>query len=143
MQTAELLEKAIAIAVEAHKGQLDRYGAPYILHVLKVMQAGYTQDEKIVGVLHDIIEDTHWTAKDLAGERFPEHIVAAIDSLSKKDSEEYEAFIDRIKKNTLAISVKLNDLRDNMDLCRVQKLSAEDIPRLNKYIKAYQELMEL
>jgi (p)ppGpp synthase/HD superfamily hydrolase len=143
MIESNLLERAVAIAIEGHKGQVDKYGAPYILHVLRVMLAGTTDEEKIVGVLHDIVEDTNWTTKDLLAEGFPDYMVDAIDSVSKRENEEYEDFVQRTKKNSLAVRVKLNDLRDNMDLRRVSKLSEEDMPRLNKYIKAYHELLEV
>ena len=66
------LEKAINIAVEAHKGQTDKAGKPYIMHLLRVMMKGKTEEEQICGVLHDLIEDTHWTAEDLRKENFPE-----------------------------------------------------------------------
>jgi len=60
-----MLEKAIQIALEAHKGQTDKAGAPYLLHLIRVMNAGQTENEKICGILHDLVEDTPWTFEDL------------------------------------------------------------------------------
>ena len=138
------LDRAIQIAVEAHKNQKDKYGAPYLGHVSRVMNAGKTDDERIVGVLHDLIEDTPWTFEDLKKEGFSSHVIEAIRCLTKKSEDEnYESFVDRIKINPLAIRVKLNDLRDNMDIRRLPMVTEKDVPRLNKYLKAYHLLAVL
>ena len=71
------LERAIQIATEAHKGQLDKSGKDYIGHPLRVMEMGRSEQEKIVGVLHDVVEDTDWTFERLAAEGFSEEIIAA------------------------------------------------------------------
>lgn len=136
------LERAIAIAVEAHKDQKDRYGAPYIGHVLRVAIAGRTEAEKIVGALHDVVEDTDWTFDDLRREGFSEAILAAVECLTKRgEDEDYDAFTARVKTNPLAIRVKLNDLTDNMDIRRMPQVEERDVQRLNKYLKAYRELV--
>ena len=133
----ELLQKAIDIATAAHSGQLDKAGAPYIDHPLRVMAAGSTTDEKIVGVLHDIIEDSEWTFEALAAEGFPAHIINALRHITHLPDETYEKFIARVKKNPLATAVKLNDLSDNMDIRRLPYLSDKDVKRLKRYLKAY------
>ncbi len=136
-----LLAKAIDIALEAHHGQSDKSGMPYAGHVMRVMIAGKTTDEKIVGVLHDLVEDTEWTFERLLAEGFPEHIVDALRCVTKlSDDEPYEHFIDRVKTNPLAIAVKINDLSDNMDVRRYNELTDRDIFRLRKYLKAYHSL---
>ena len=138
------LEKAILIATEAHKNQKDKYGAPYLLHVMRVMTSGRTEDEKIVGVLHDVVEDTDWTFEQLQKEGFSNHIIDAIRCLSKtSDEENYDLFIERIKGNQLAVKVKLNDLTDNLDVKRIPEVTGKDVERLNKYLKAYRLLAEL
>lgn len=145
MTKEELLYKAIKIADKAHQGQLDKYGAPYIAHVLRVSQAGKTLDEKIVGALHDVVEDCpEFSIPYLRRRGFPEYILFAVECLSKTNPEEdYEAFVRRTEKSPLAVSVKLHDLRDNMDLTRVGRpLSDKDLKRLNKYLKAYRYLSE-
>ncbi len=137
----QLLAKAIKIALAAHEGQTDKSGMPYSGHVMRVMQAGRTIDEKIVGVLHDIVEDTDWTFKRLLAEGFPPHIVNALRCVTKlSDDEPYDKFIERIKSNPLARAVKINDLTDNMDVRRYTELTDWDIKRLEKYLKAYREL---
>ena len=138
----KLLAKAIEIALKAHEGQTDKAGMPYIGHVMRVMQAGRTIDEKIVGVLHDIVEDTPWTFEALLAEGFPAHIVDALRCVTKlHDDEPYEAFIERVKSNPLAVAVKINDLTDNMDIRRLADITDKDAIRLRKYLKAYRELI--
>ena len=135
-----MLVKAIQIAVSAHKEQVDKSGQPYILHLIRVMDAGKTEQEKICGVLHDLIEDTDWTFEKLENEGFSEKIISALKCVTKQENEDYDAFINRIKTNPLAIKVKLNDLKDNMDITRLVHITEKDTERLNKYLKAYQEL---
>ena len=137
----KLLSKAITLALKAHEGQFDKSGMPYAGHIMRVMAAGRTIDEKIVGVLHDVVEDTDWTFDALLNEGFPVHIVDALRCVTKvSDCEPYDEFIERVKSNPLAVTVKINDLTDNMDVCRYKELSEWDVKRLRKYLKAYQEL---
>lgn len=146
MTKEELLNKAIKIADKAHKGQKDKYHAPYIAHVMRVMEYGKTMDEKIVGVLHDVVEDhpVEFSLDFLRNEGFPEYIVFAISCLTKFDPDEsYDEFVRRTERSPLAVAVKLNDLRDNMDLRRVTgELIPKDIKRFNKYLKAYHYLID-
>ena len=117
---------------------------PYIGHVMRVMQAGNTTDEKIAGVLHDIVEDTDWTFDMLLAEGFPSYIVDALRCVTKiSDDEPYEQFIERVKTNPLAVAVKINDLTDNMDIRRLSDLTDKDVQRLRKYLKAYRLLDRL
>ena len=140
----KLLVKAINLAMQAHAGQTDKASMPYIGHVMRVMQAGRTIDEKIVGVLHDIVEDTPWTFEALQAEGFPAHIIDALRCVTKlSEDEPYEEFILRVKSNPLAVAVKINDLTDNMDIRRLPDLTDKDAKRLRKYLKAYRELDRL
>ena len=138
---SELLAKAINIAIEAHKGQADYSGVPYIVHVMNVMRAGRTEAEKIVGVLHDVVEDTDWTFEALLEEGIPAEIVDALRCVTKlSDDEPYDDFIERVKTNDLARAVKINDLTDNMDVRRETELNDYVVNRLRKYLKAYRSL---
>lgn len=135
------LKRAIEIATEAHQGQFDKAGRDYIGHPLRVMEMGKTEEEKIVGVLHDVIEDTDWTFERLAEEGFSDEVIAALRCVTKiSENENYDDFIDRVKKNPLAVAVKINDLTDNMDIRRLPYLSDKDVKRLKKYLKAYKRL---
>ena len=135
------LQKALEIAIAAHQNQTDKSGAPYILHVLRVMNSGKSEIEKICGVLHDIVEDTPWTFEMLEQEGFSEEIINVLKCVTKEsDQEDYDHFIDRILTNKTAVAVKLNDLRDNMDITRLSQITTNDLHRLNKYLRAYQRL---
>ncbi len=140
METMSLLERAIGIAVEAHRGQKDRYGVPYILHPLRVMARVDTDTEKTVAILHDVVEDTHWTLADLKREGFSEQVLAALDGVTKREGEAYEDFVRRSASHPLARRVKLADLEDNMDLRRIKSVGPEDTQRLQKYLAAWQQL---
>jgi (p)ppGpp synthase/HD superfamily hydrolase len=137
----DLLELAVEIAVEGHKEQKDRYGEPYILHPMRVMMKMNTREEKIAAVLHDIIENTKMTLEDLRKRGFPENIVTAIDCLSKREGEQYEAYIERTRSNPLALRVKIADLEDNMDLRRIKQMTLKDVDRLSRYRKYWEELI--
>lgn len=135
--TMSNLERAIAIAVEAHRGQKDKSGAPYILHPLRVMGRVHSDTEKIVAVLHDVVEDTQWTFDDLRKEGFTEDVIQAIDFVTKRDGESYENFVRRSATNPLARRVKIADLEDNMDIRRNQAVTPKDAERFNKYLKTW------
>jgi (p)ppGpp synthase/HD superfamily hydrolase len=135
------LKRAIEIATEAHMGQMDKAGNEYIGHPLRVMEMGKTEEEKIVGVLHDVVEDSGWTFDALEAEGFSKEVLDALKCVTKKsENENYDDFIERVKKNPLAVAVKINDLTDNMDIRRLPYLSDKDVKRLKKYLKAYKKL---
>ena len=136
------LQRAIEIATQAHQGQFDKSGKDYIGHPLRVMEMGSTEEEKITGVLHDVVEDSDWTFEALEAEGFSQEIIAALKCVTKlSETENYDDFIERVKKNPLAVAVKINDLTDNMDIRRLPYLSDKDIKRLKKYLKAYKKLI--
>ena len=135
------LERAIEIAVSAHKGQKDKYGAPYIGHVLRVMNMGITEEEKICGVLHDVVEDTDWTFEMLADEGLAPEILEALKGVTKlSEDEDYDHFVQRTLQNPLSCAVKMNDLTDNMDIRRIPEVTEKEVARMNKYLKAYRTI---
>jgi (p)ppGpp synthase/HD superfamily hydrolase len=138
-----LLETALNIAVKAHAGQIQRNGQPYIFHPLRVMARVETEDEKIVAVLHDVVEDTAWTFPQLAEAGFPPHLIAALDCVTKREGEDYSAFVERSASNPIALRVKLADLEDNMDVRRLPEVTEKDRQNLNKYLTAYRHLKTL
>lgn len=131
-----MLEKAIQIALSAHHGQVDRGGDPYILHPLRVMLGQKTETAKICAILHDVIEDTAVTLEDLRREGFREDIIDTVKTLTKLDGEDYEVYIQRVIQNKVACQVKLMDLKDNMDLSRLDVALEADFKRYKKYEKA-------
>lgn len=139
----KMLEKAIQIALNAHYGQTDKAGKSYIFHLLRVMNKGNTEVEKICGILHDLIEDTEWTFDELKKEGFSDEILQVLDCLTKRENENYDDFIQRVAQNSTAIRVKINDLENNMDITRLSQITEKDLERLNKYLKAYYYLKTL
>ena len=143
------LEKAIKIAVEAHTGQVDKGGNPYILHPLRVMLSLDTEEERIVGILHDVVEDCEgWTWERLREQGCSDEIIEALKSVSKTPEEEkqfkkmddpnekldhYLEFIKRAKFNKIGRNVKAADIKDNLDISRIDDITESDIDRLNRY----------
>ena len=136
------LEMAIRIAVEAHRGQRDRSGAPYVLHPLRVMLRVQTEAERMVAMLHDVVEDTALTLEELREHGFPAEVVAAVDHLTRRDGEGYGEYVERAAANPVARRVKIADLEDNMDVRRLGALSAADVERLDRYHRAWRRLTE-
>ncbi|RDL20758.1 MULTISPECIES: HD domain-containing protein [Pseudomonas] len=132
----QTLERAIAIAATAHAGQVDKGGAPYILHPLKVMLRMTTLEERIVAVLHDVVEDCAISLDDLRKEGFSEEVLSAIESVTKAPGESYEDFVERAAQNPIGRVVKLADLEENSDLSRIASPSWEDLERIEKYRRA-------
>lgn len=130
------------IATEVHKRQIDKGGKPYIGHPLRVEKLCLDDDSKIVALLHDTIEDGDITAEYLLMQGFPAYIVDAILSVSRNKGEDYFDFIQRSKANPIGRRVKIADLKDNMDITRLNELTDNDIERLKKYLQAYKMLEE-
>ncbi|NDY73833.1 GTP pyrophosphokinase [Desulfobacter hydrogenophilus] len=139
-KTAANLEDAIILAARAHKGQVDKAGEPYILHPLHVMLCMKTNTERIVAVLHDVMEDTDYSDIDLIALGFSPNIVEALKCLSKSDAESYFDYIDRVKTNKNAKRVKIADLTHNMDMGRIPEPTREDLARKEKYIAALKQI---
>jgi len=131
------IEMAIQIAIDAHKGQVDKAGEPYILHPLRVMMNVSGEAEKIVAVLHDVIEDSAVTLADLERSGFSKEVCAAVGALTKAEQEDYDAYLQRVRQNPIAHRVKLADLTDNMDLQRLPELSPDSYKRMSKYHHAW------
>ena len=127
------LERAIAIAAQAHAGQIDKAGEPYILHPLRLMLAMQTDHERIVAVLHDVVEDSGITLDALRAEGFAEEAVVAIDALTKREGESKMEAAARAKRNPLALRVKLADNADNQDMSRIADPTEADIARIEEY----------
>ena len=133
------LECAIQTAMHAHRGQVDKGGAPYILHPLRVMLACKTELQKTVAVLHDVVEDSAIPIAMIV-ENFGYEVGKAVDALTRRDGESYEEFIQRCRDNDIAREVKLADLADNMDLSRLPNPMPSDLVRLQKYRAAVEVL---
>lgn len=148
----ELNLKALWIADKAHKGQKDKAGKEYIFHPMRVADA-LANDKRlsltertegsIVGMLHDVVEDTDITIEYLREQGFPENILFAIDCLTRRDGENYQDFIVRCGKSRIAMRVKIADLEDNLDIKRLKHVTEKDIERINRYLEARRYLCNM
>ena len=128
------LERALFLAVTAHLGQVDKSGAPYILHPLRLMLRAQDDTARIVALLHDTVEDTPLTLEQLRQEGFSETILTVVDLLTHRPGQTYQEYIDRLQTDPLAVQIKLLDLEDNRDVRRLPApLSDADRHRLGKY----------
>jgi hypothetical protein len=134
------LETAILLAAKGHMNIKDKAGMPYILHPLKIMLKMDSEEEMITAVLHDLIEDTKYTIKDLNDKGFSAAVLEAVDYLSHKAGTSYEDYIESLKGNPIARKVKIADLEDNMDLKRIRNPTDKDMKRLKKYRRFCGEL---
>jgi len=137
------LEDAISLAAKAHRGQKDKAGAPYILHPLRVMLRMETETDRIVAVLHDVLEDSGVTVRDLQKAGYSAEIVEAVQYLTRAKEEEYDQFIERVKGNTLAVKIKIADLEDNLDFERIKEPDQNDLRRYGKYRRALASLRKV
>jgi len=127
------LERALEIAAKAHAGQVDKGGAPYILHPIRVMLSLSSIPAQITAILHDVVEDTDITIADLRREGFAESILEAIEALTKRKGEDRISAAHRAAQNQIACAVKLADIADNMDLSRIPHPTEEDYARICEY----------
>ena len=141
--TGDLLERMIRLAAKVHKGQVDRFGQPFILHTLRVITHAKGHDEQLLAAIHDILERSDLTVGDLREKGVPEHVLVALTHISRVPDEDYDGYIDRVAQNQLATRVKVIDLADKMDLRDVGQLSAADLKRYNKQLEAYGRLKHL
>lgn len=127
------LERAISLAAQAHAGQVDKAGQPYILHPLRVMLRVSTEEERIAAILHDVVEDTSVTLEQLAEEGFSPTVVAAVEALTKLPGESRMEAAARAAENRVARTVKLADNAENMDLSRIANPTEKDLARIQEY----------
>lgn len=129
-------ELARQVAEQAHQGQKDKGGRPYIEHPKAVAGAVEELEEKIVAWLHDVVEDSDTTLADLKQYGFSRRIVQSVDVLTRREGQNYEAYLKGVKRDMNAWGVKIADLKHNMDLTRIPAPTTEDEARLEKYRRA-------
>lgn len=142
MKKGELLGKVLVLATNAHAGQFDKGGKPYILHPLAVMSLLNSDDEELqcMALLHDVIEDTKTTWKDLEEIGCSRRIIDAVRALTKMPGQSYDEYKEVVFQNKDAMLVKMADLRHNTDIRRLKGVSQKDIDRLAKYNRFFLEL---
>lgn len=138
---SQKLQAAISFAAMAHSGQTDKAGEPYFNHPLRVMKNVDTEEAKIVAVLHDVLEDTPYTLRQLREAlNLSDNIANALELLTRRPKEDYMEYVRRLSVNPLAVRVKLADLKDNMNLNRLPGISPLDLERQKKYAAALEFL---
>ena len=135
-----LTKKVMKYCFEAHAGQVDKCGIPYVNHPLHLAEQMQTEDETVVALLHDVMEDCGKTVDDLRALGISEDAIAALDLLTHRKGVPYFDYVDALKGNPLAVKVKLADLQHNSDLTRLDSVSQKDLERLEKYRKAQEML---
>ena len=138
--TEEDVERALQIAVKAHAGQKDKYGAPLIFHPLRMMMGQTDPREKITALLHDVVEKSGWTLADLEKQGFSKDIIKTIGLLTRNKKETYADYLLRVKKDPLAIKIKMADLEDHMDLTRAATLTPDILEKLKKSLISWTSL---
>jgi (p)ppGpp synthase/HD superfamily hydrolase len=139
------IERALQIAAQAHEGQKDKEGLPYILHPLRVMSGVEGLETQIVALLHDVVEDTPVTLEDLREAGFAESVLAAVACVTHSHAEPYADYVIRCKANPIARQVKLADLHDNSRLARVilrGDRMERDLARIRRYVLSYKFLTD-
>jgi (p)ppGpp synthase/HD superfamily hydrolase len=134
-------ERALEIATDTYAGQTDKAGEPYILHPLRLVHRMETTEERIVALLHDVVEDSDWELDELREAGFSDRVVTAVDQLTKPEGADYDAYVAAID-HPLAVAVKQADLEDNLDLTRLSEIEDDDLERIEKYHRNLQRLQE-
>ena len=132
---------ARALATKAHEGQIDKAGLPYITHPERVASRMENPEAQVIGWLHDTVEDTPITLRDIEATFGPE-TAAAVDAISRRDGEPWSDYLDRVAANPMARQVKISDLIDNSTLSRIPHVTLKDVERQKKYNKALKKLLE-
>lgn len=138
----ELTTAAMRIAYEAHKDAYDKSGAPYIFHPFHVAEQMTDERTTAAALLHDVLEDTELTAADLLEHGISETVVRLVETLTRRENEDYFDYIRRLKQEPDAVRVKIADLRHNSDLSRLVSVSEKDAKRNEKYAEALRILTQ-
>jgi guanosine-3',5'-bis(diphosphate) 3'-pyrophosphohydrolase len=139
-----MLNKMLVLATNAHAGQFDKAGKPYILHCLKVMHYLKSEDEELMCIAlgHDIIEDTKVTYVELWSQGFSSRIIEGIRALTKQRGQTYDEYKHQVFASRDAMRVKMCDLRHNSDIRRLKGITEKDVARIAKYHQFYLEIKE-
>jgi len=138
----KLTKEALKIAFNAHKEQIDKSGLPYVFHPFHLAEQMEDENSVCVALLHDVLEDSKYTVSDLECYGFPEEVIKALKTLTHNKDIDYFEYIENIKKNRLATTVKIVDLKHNMDMTRLNEITNVDLERIEKYQKALAILLK-
>ena len=137
---SQYLHKAITIACEAHRGQFSINGEPYILHPLRLLIKAESNEERIIAVLHDVVEKSNISLADLKNKGFDQNIISSINSLSRRKSESSFDYIGRLMQNRISVKIKLLDLADNIKMHRENNEDGIYDAKINQYKIALKQI---
>ncbi len=140
MDPVPTLEETIVLVAQAHQGQVDKAGEPYILHPIRVMLRVKELTTRQVALLHDVVEDTEVTLNDLRQFGYTDEVIEAVELLTHGPQDDYETYIEQIARNPIAREVKLADLADNLDVTRLSRITEATERRLARYRRAVARL---
>ena len=136
-----LTKKAMIFAYQAHQGQTDKSGLPYIYHPMHIAEQMEDESTTVCALLHDVVEDTHYTLEDLIQQGYPSEIIEALSLLTHNKGIPYMDYVRKINSNKIASTVKLADLQHNSDLSRLEVIDDDALKRIEKYRKAMQIIL--
>lgn len=137
-----MINKAYMVAANAHTGQVDKAGADYINHPLAVAAMVNSETERVVALLHDVVEDSNVTLRDLKENGFSDEVIEAVDCLTKRKNEPLKNYLLRVKNNALAVTVKIADLNHNSDISRIPSPTEKDVARTARYKREIDYLLD-
>ncbi len=140
MLYTEMTKKALKLCFAAHKDQVDKSGLPYVFHPFHIAEQMHDENTTVVALLHDVIEDTEYTLADLKEMGFNQEVLDAVGLMTHSNGVPYMEYVAEIKRNEIAKTVKLADLKHNSDLSRLDNIDEDALNRVRKYEKAIKML---
>lgn len=135
-----LTKRALRLCYDAHAGQVDKCGLPYVFHPFHLAEQMETEEQVCVALLHDVMEDTSIDANEIRSLGMPESVMEALELLTHDPKVPYLDYVEHLSHNSLARAVKIADLRHNSDLTRLGKVTKTDRARAKKYARALELL---
>ena len=137
-----LTKKALRLCFDCHKEQIDKTGLPYVFHPFHLAEQMDDEISTVCALLHDVVEDTELTVKDLGDMGFPDKVLEVLTLLTHEDQVPYMDYVKKIKTNPIATKVKIADLTHNSDLTRLDFIDEYAVRRNQKYAQALEILKE-
>ena len=138
----DLTKKALKLCYEAHQNQVDKTGLPYVFHPFHLAEQMTDEISTVCALLHDVVEDTHYTFDDLANMGFSKQVIDVLKLLTHDSEVPYMEYVKALSVNPIAKAVKLADLRHNSDLTRINVIDEFMLARVEKYKKAMDLLLQ-
>ena len=131
-----MTKAALALCYAAHKDQVDKSGLPYVFHPFHLAEQMESEKETCVALLHDVMEDSAYTAEDIRAAGMSDEVLEALALMTHDPKVPYMDYVSQLADNPLARKVKLADLRHNSDTSRLDTVSERDLERVAKYAQA-------